>query len=383
MIAVYGKPALDIAEYRKLFPITEQSIYLNHAGTGPMSIPGQRAIEQCMEMYRRNAEFRSDEYFALVHEARAAVARFINASPGEISFTHNTSEGIYIALMNIPLEPDNEIIVMDEVFPAVRYVVDHNLPNISKKYVEFSGRDAVGAIRDNMNAGTRAVVVDYVQFLSGETLDLAALSRFTRENSLYLIVDGIQGIGAMEYDAAKQDVDFLSCGSAKWLFGPSGAGFLYVNKRNFPVLRTMHTGWLGADWSGFEDITLKPRLYPDARKYEMGTRNIIGIRALSANINILLQYGMENVFHRIETLKSVLRGFFEDSGYAIMTPKTGMQSGILSCRKGIDMKRMYDYLQEASIVVSLRNGYLRFSPHFYNTEEEVERVIDAINRYRA
>ena len=373
--------AKELEQYRKLFPITDTSIYFNHAGTGPLSIPAQKAIDHCLETYSGQAEFNIDEYFNLVREARAKVARFLNADPTEIAFTHNTSQGIYIALMNVPFEHGDEVIVMDEVFPAVRYIVEHNLPHLTKRYVKFSDRDAIEVLRNVVSTRSKAVVVDYVQFLSGETLDLAALSKFTRDRGIYLVVDGIQGIGAMEYDASSQDVDFLACGAAKWLFGPSGAGFLYVNRKVFPQIRTMHTGWLGAQWQGFEDISLEPPLFPDARKYELGTRNVIGIRALSANIDVLLQFGMRRVHERILVLKSRLRRSFEDSQYDILTPKQGLQSGIISCRQNIDMKGLHLFLQESSIIVSLRNGYLRFSPHFYNTEEEVDLVIDAINRH--
>ena len=370
----------ELAQYRGLFPITERSIYFNHAGTGPMSVPAQRAIQKCLDIYTKQAEYQIDEYFTLVHEARITVARFLNALPEEIAFTHNTSEGIYIALMNLPLEPGDEIIIMEEVFPAVRYVVDYNLPAISKKYVAFSGKDPVEVVRKNTDEKTRAVVVDSVQFLSGEVLDLAALGRHTKENGIYLIVDGIQGIGAMDYDVQQEEVDFMACGSAKWLFGPSGAGFLYVNKRNFGSMQTMHSGWLGADWPGFEDITLVPPLYPDARRFELGTRNIIGISTLCANINVLLEVNMKIVFEQIIRLKSRLRSFFRDSGYEILTPHCGLQSGILTCRRVGDMKALYRQLYEAGIVISLRNGYLRFSPHFYNTEEEVDEIIRLLGR---
>lgn len=375
------EPVPGLSHYRKLFPITQEAIYFNHAGTGPMSVPAQRAIQQCIDTYSRQAEFQIDEYFDLVKKARVNVARFINADPEEITFTHNTSEGIYISLINLPLEPGDEIIVMDEVFPAVRFIVDHNLPHIIKKYVAFSGRNAAEVLRENINAGSKAVVVDYVQFLSGETLDLAVLSSLAKEQGIYLVVDGIQGVGALEYDVRQQDVDFLACGAAKWLFGPSGAGFLYINKRIFDRIHAMHSGWLGAKWAGFEDITVEPPLYQDARKYELGTRNIMVIQALVANISILLQVGMNGVHKRIMSLKSRLRRFFEDSDYEIMTPKRGLQSGIITCRMGGDMKKLYMHLQESGIVVSVRNGFLRFSPHFYNTEEEVDQIIDALERY--
>lgn len=370
-----------IARFRKLFPITEECIYLNHAGTGPMSLPAREAVEHCIDTYARQAEFDLDDYFALLDEARTIVARLINASPEEITFTHNTSEGVYIALVNVSLEPGDTVLVMDEVFPAVRYIVDHNLPHIEKKYVSFSGRDPVDVVKRNNNGKVKAVIIDYVQFLSGEIIDLARLSAFVRACGMYLVVDGIQAIGAIECDMRKHDVDFLACGSAKWLFGPSGAGFLYVNRRNFSHLGSFHTGWLGAEWHDFEDCTMHPPLYGDARRFETGTRNIMGIKAFSSNVNILLQYGMGGVEERILRLKAMLRQSFEDLEYEILTPKLGLQSGIITARPAGNTRRVYDALQEEQVTISLRNGYLRFSPHFYNTEEEVDRVVDILRRY--
>ena len=371
----------DLSYFRSLFPITKDRAYFNHAGTGPMSVPAQRAVEQCIETYSRQAEFHIDDYFALVQKARTTVARFLNAEPQEIAFTHNTSEGVYITLINLGLQPGDRILVMNEVFPAVRYVVDHNFPRVEKKYVDFSGMDPVEVVQANLEKRPKALVIDYVQFLSGETIDLERLARITKECGIFLVVDGIQGIGALDYDARKMDVDFLACGAAKWLFGPSGAGFLYINERNFDRIQTQHTGWLGADWQCFEDITAHLPLYGDARKYEMGTRNILGIHALAANVDVLLQYGMRRVQERILRLKSRLRCLLENLGFDILTPGRGVQSGIISARCGDDMKNLYEHLTASNITVSLRNGYLRFSPHFYNTEEEVDQIIAAVDRY--
>jgi len=368
----------DLAYYRSLFPITKESIYFNHAGTGPMSIPAQQAIEKCVSTYAKQAEFEIDDYFGLIHDARRTVARLINADPEEIVFTHNTSEGIYIALVNLPLRPGDTVLIMDEVFPAVRYIVDYNLPYIDKKYAAFTDQNPIDVVRHHMHERLKAVVVDYVQFLSGETLDLIDLSRYTKEHGIYLVVDGIQGIGALPFDVRQQDVDFLACGAAKWLFGPSGAGFLYINKRTFNHIQTMHTGWLGAEWRGFQDCSVNPPLYKDARKYELGTRNVMGIQALSENINILLEFSLTRVHERIASLKSRLRRGLENSSFDIITPKQGLQSGILTARHRSDTERVFRELKKSRVVISLRNGCLRFSPHFYNTEEEVDQVISII-----
>jgi selenocysteine lyase/cysteine desulfurase len=343
-----------------------------------MSIPAQRAIEKCISTYAKQAEFDIDDYFGLIHDARTTVARLINADPEEIVFTHNTSEGIYIALVNLPLRPGDTVLIMDEVFPAVRYIVDYNLPYVDKQYAAFTDQNPVDVVRHHMHERLKAVVVDYVQFLSGETLDLATLSHYTKEQGIYLVVDGIQGIGVLPFDVRQQDVDFLACGAAKWLFGPSGAGFLYVNKRTFRHIQTMHTGWLGAEWRGFENCSVNPPLYKDARKYELGTRNVMGIQALSENINILLQFGKREVYERITSLKARLRGGLESSSFGIITPEQGIQSGILTARHRGDTEHVFRELRKSKVVFSLRNGCLRFSPHFYNTEEEVDRVIDII-----
>jgi len=340
-----------------------------------MSVPARKAIEECIAVYTRQAEFRTSDYFARVHAARKTVAQLIRAKPEEIAFTHNTSEGIYIALINLPLTQRAKVLVMDEVFPAVRYVVDYNLPYLEKKYIPFRGRDAVEAIKGHLDKRVKAVVVDHVQYLSGEMIDLKSLSAFLKNRGIYLIVDGIQAIGAVDFSVSDTEIDFLACGGAKWLFGPSGTGFLYVNRRNFGRLRRFHTGWLGAEWSSFENCDQKPSLYDDARMFEQGTRNIIGISAFSENVKILLKYGLADIERKILDLVAELRRGFRDLNLEIITPEHGLRSGIITTRPSKDAKALYSRLADESIITSLRSNCLRFSPHFYNTQEEVEQIL--------
>jgi selenocysteine lyase/cysteine desulfurase len=159
-------------------------------------------------------------------------------------------------------------------------------------------------------------------------------------------------------------VDFLACGAGKWLFGPTGAGFLYVNKRHFRILKGLHAGWLGAQWSGFNDCQISPPLYRDARMFELGSRNIVGISALVENINILLNYGVKNVQEKILSLKNEMRKRF---------------IAMDTVRPPQDAKAIFDRLCRAKIIVSLRSNCLRFSPHFYNTREEIEEIFDVLS----
>ncbi len=368
-----------IEKIRALFPITEEVIYLNHAGTGPMSVPARDAIRECVDVYSRQAEFDLDEYFERVRSKRAILANLIGADPEEITLTHNTSEGIFIALINLPLQPGDKILVMDEVFPAVRYVVDYNLPHLEKKYIPFSGRDPIEVLMQHLDSKVKAVVVDYVQYLSGEMVDLKRLNRFLREKNIFLVVDGIQAIGAVNVNMRETEVDFLACGAGKWLFSPGGAGFLFVNKRTFGSLRGFHTGWLGAEWQNFDDCEAKPAVYKDARRFELGTRNVIGISALSENVKILLEYGLNKVAARIQSLKTILHHRFKELQYEIITPDYGPQSGIITVRPN-NVRSLYNLLKANRVTISLRSNCLRFSPHFYNTEEEVAKIFEILKR---
>ncbi len=372
----------DLTPIRELFPITKEFIYFNHAGTGPLSMPARRAMEECMAIFTAHAELPVDEYFAKVKEWRATVANMINAKIQDITFVHNTSEALYIALVNVPLECGDKVLVMEESFPAIRYIVENNLPGVEKIFVPFLNKDPVQVLKDNLDDRLKVVVLELAHYLTGEMFDLEPLVKFLRERNIFLIVDGIQVVGALDLDISTMGVDFLACGAGKWLFGPTGAGFLYVNSEHARRLKGTHVGWLGAQWSGFEDCRISPPLYPDARMFELGSRNIIGISALVENIRILLDYGMANVQKRIISLKHDMREMFQTLGYEILTPDKPPQSGILTVRPPGDAQELYQRLKKENVIISLRSGALRFSPHFYNTKDEVARIFQILKRTR-
>ncbi|MGB3341551.1 MAG: aminotransferase class V-fold PLP-dependent enzyme [bacterium] len=364
----------DLTPIRELFPITKEFVYFNHAGTGPLSTPAREVMEECMAIFTAHAELPVDEYFAKVKEWRMTVANLMNVKPQEITFVHNTSEALYIALMNVPLERGDKVLVMEEAFPAIRYIVKNNLPGIEKIFVPFLNNDPVEVVRDNLDDKLKVVVLELAHYLTGEMFNIEPLAKFLRERNIFLIVDGIQVVGALNLDISTMGVDFLACGAGKWLFGPTGAGFLYVNRKHISKLKGTHVGWLGAQWRGFEDCQISPPLYPDARMFELGSRNIIGLSALAENINILLKYGMANVQKSIMSLKDDMRQKFGGLGYEILTPIRPPQSGILTVRPPGNAQEIFRRLKNENIIVSLRSGALRFSPHFYNTKNEIERI---------
>lgn len=363
---------------RSLFPVTRFHIYFNHASNGPLSLPARKALVADLELYSRQADYDLPEYFTRLDRARNAVAGLVNADPEEIAFTPSTSYGLYIALRNLSLGRGDQVLVMDEVFPTVRCCVDQNFPDVDRRYVKFGGEDPVGVVRRHLTRKTRAVVVDWVNFFTGEVLDLDRLGKYLAARNLKFLVDGMQGLGALKIDVRKTPVDFLAGGGNKWLFSTQGIGYVYVNRKNFRTLKKTPTGWLGLDWPNFESYKKMPPIRNDARRFEMGTRNALGAHALTINIGILKKFGWDRVETKIQAVKSVLRSGLSNLGYEILTPADGRQSGILTARPKADPATVHKRLTANGVVLSLRNQALRFSPHFYNNQAEVEKIIAII-----
>jgi len=360
---------------RSLFPVTRLHIYFNHASNGPLSLPARKALVADLELYSRQADYDLPEYFARLDRARNAVAGLLGADPEEIAFTSSTSYGLYIALRNLSLERGDRVLVMDEVFPTVRCCVDQNYPHVERKYVRFGGEDPVAVVRKHLTRKTRAVIVDWVNFFTGEVLDLDRLGKYLAARHVKFVVDGMQGLGALRIDVRKTPVDFLTGGGNKWLFSTQGIGYVYVNRKNFRTLKKTPTGWLGLDWPNFESFKKMPGIRNDARRFEMGTRNALGAHALTINIGILKAFGWDRVEVKIQAVKSLLRRGLAGLGYEILTPADGRQSGIITARPKADPAALYKRLTAHRVVLSLRNGALRFSPHFYNNQAEARKII--------
>ena len=229
------------------------------------------------------------------------------------------------------------------------------------------------------DARTRIVAISAVQFWSGFRADLAALAERLGGRDVLLVVDGIQGVGALEFDLTRVSVDFLSAGAQKWLLGPIGIGFAYVSTRMQERMRpiTIGTDSVVRDGEYFDyDLTFRP----DARRYEEAAPNYPGILGLGAAANLLLRAGKQQVESTILRLADRLREELPGRGYTLVfSPSKLERSGIVSFRHPrMVPAELHQRLRDAGVVVSLRADFLRASPHFYNTDEDISRLLDAL-----
>jgi selenocysteine lyase/cysteine desulfurase len=331
-----------------------------------------------MEIYlAHRANWRETaRYENVSDELREVLAQLVNATPQEIAFAQNTSEGLNIVANAVPLQPGDNVVFCDMEFPSNVYP----WMNLERRGIEArciphdSGGLTVQALDAHADAQTRVVAVSSVEFLTGFRSDLLALGAWCREHGAYFVVDGIQSLGVLPMDVQAYHIDFLSCGGPKWLMGPAGQGFMYVRRDRLDDLRPPFAGCISvAGWEAWRDYNLT--FLPDASRFELGCGNLVGQIGLLAAVRFLLDVGIEAVERWTLHLTDLLIQDLMQRGYDIAS-NLGPEhrSAIISFRVPGELDQAYEELIAADIVISKREDLIRVSPHCYNTEKEVLRV---------
>jgi selenocysteine lyase/cysteine desulfurase len=227
----------------------------------------------------------------------------------------------------------------------------------------------------------RAVAVSWVGFASGYRVNLEVLGRECRSRGIFLAVDGIQGLGALELDLGHLNVDIFANGCQKWLLSPWGTGFVYVRRELITTLTPVNVGWLA--FKGSEDFNNLTRydaaLRDDARRFEVGTHGLQDFAALNASVSLFLELGPRAVAAHIARLASIASEWAATcSGLTLLSPSDADQrAGIVSI--GMDnAAAVADYLRSRQVAFSLREGAIRIAVHLFNTESELRRVFGLI-----
>jgi selenocysteine lyase/cysteine desulfurase len=330
----------------------------------------------------------SEEPFDLVHwerlrgQVRGRIAELLSVGPESIAFTKNTTSGLGLVAAGLDWEPGDNIVGVDREFPANIYP----WMGLKRKGVELrlyrpaQGRIDVKALARLCDRRTRVLAISAVQFWSGFRADLAALSTALKGGDVLLVVDAIQAAGAMRLDLSRLAVDFLCAGAQKWLLGPIGVGFACVGPRMLERLNpvTIGTDSVVRDEEYFEyDLTLKP----DARRFEEAAPNYPGILGMGAAVNLLLRAGSSAVEETVLRLADRLREELPRRGYELVCKPLlpSERSGIVSFRHPRTVPaEVQTRVREAGVIVSLRSDFLRASPHYYNSDQDLDRLLEAL-----
>lgn len=397
----------DWGEIRSQYPALQAKTYLDTACKGLPAAPVLDAVRSYLcevaDCPGVNGTEDTVRLFEDLGMARAEVARLLNCDPSCIALVESTTHGLQIAANCIGLVEGDNVVIDDLEFMGVLipwYWIARSRGIELRKVEHRNGLLCPEDFVERMDERTRAVVLSSVQESNGFRADLGEMARICAERGAYLVVDAIQQVGVCALDVRRDPVDFLAAGGHKWLGSPFGTGFLYIRKELLGRVRPVNRGYMSVRKppGGWDDCLSDPERSPfmeyefvdDASKFEIGgTANFVGARALAASVRFLNGIGIANIESRIRRLTDILMGGLRELGMCVVTPtEPERRAGIVTfrspSRSPAEDRRIFRALCENRIATSLRFtsgiGGIRCAVHFYNDEEDIERLLEVVRR---
>jgi cysteine desulfurase/selenocysteine lyase len=367
---------------RRLFPITRRYSYLNHCAIGPTSDPVVSAVSRFEHARQRLGSLGYPQWEEDIARVRTTVANFIGARPTEIAFTKNTPEGISLVASGIRWRDGDKVVTSSVEYHAnVRPWL--NLKDRGVK-VEFVAPDQAGRIPaerllEAIDDRTRVVGISWVQFHNGYRADLKLLGTECRQRGVRLVVDAIQGVGALALDVRDSKVDYLAFSGHKWMLGPLGVGVLYVRDELLDELSLSEIGQRSVE-RGESLIDYSLPLKQSAERFESGILPTGLLLGLEAAIGVHALVGAPTVEDRIFVLADRLIDGATSAGYEHLGPAgRSERSGIVTIRgRKLSSEEVVQRLLDAQVVASVREGAIRFGVHICNVESDVDKAIDVL-----
>ena len=365
------------ARYADQFPVRKRLIYLNHAAVAPLP---RRAAEAMQQFAADALEFGSlhyDRWLETYEGLRSAAARLMGADRNEIALVKNTSEGICTVANGLDWRPGDKVVAFREEFPS-NYYPWKRLEQTGVRVEWLSYLDPLERIEQACR-GAKLLAISFVQYLGGYRADLQAIGEICHRSGCIFLVDAIQGLGAFPLDVRKARIHALAADGHKWMLGPEGCAILFISQEVQDLVRPMEFGWTTV--AGYNDYASRDMsLRQDAGRYECGSLNTIGCYGLRASIEFLLEIGLGVISPVVQNLGDRVAEGVQTKGYEVLGSRTSANgAGIVSFRKdGMDSAHIVEKLKAAGVIAAPRQGWVRVSPHFYISPEEIDRMVAAL-----
>jgi selenocysteine lyase/cysteine desulfurase len=378
------------AQWRQQMPITRQWAYLDHAAVGPLPAVAAGAIHEFADQASSQGDTVWPQWAARVEKLRKNAAILVGADPGEICMVPNTSTGINLVAEGWPWQKGDNVVIPEGEFPSNLFPwINQQSRGVELRTVprrSESGRGEQVCIDDLMShvdESTRMIAVSWVGYASGFRIDVDELVQRAHEKNVLVFLDAIQGLGIYPLDLAQTPVDFLAADGHKWLLGPEGAGITMIRGEHLDKLRCGNVGW-GSVKNSYNYNAPEFNLRDTAARFEPGSANMVGIAALSANLELFLtirkQLGESAISDRIIDLANYLHQQLAILGITSRLPSERKhQSGIVTFEvPGNDPAEVRQKALDKQIVVSCRGGGIRASIHAYNDKTDLDRLVDVV-----
>ena len=374
-------------QLREQMPVAQKWAYFDHAAVGPISQPAADAVARWSDVALLEGDTQWPTWNASLEATRAQAGDMVNAHTDEIALVPSTTAGVNIVAEGMPWQSGDNVVIAANEFPTNQYP----WLNLQSRGVEVrcfepseDGAIAPDSVAELCDRRTRIVSLSWVGFASGYRLNPKLFAEVAHDAGALFFLDAIQGLGVFPLDVRESGVDFFAADGHKWMLGPEGAGLFYLKKQHLDLLRPTGLGWNSvARRHDFNHIELKLR--DRAARFEGGSHNMVGFHALGASLKLFADCGLssrgsplaEAVLHIATHAADQLR----EIGAQLTRPRDETcQSGIICFAKpGQDPQQLREKCLAAGVALACRDGRLRISPHAYNNEEDVARLIDVLS----
>lgn len=368
----------------KDFPSSKNFTYLNTANVGLMLNKAEKEINDWVKDLATNGsnnfnEIAEEDVFSSLHNS---AAKLLNASPSDIAAGSSATELLSSLAWAIMPSKDQNIVSTNIVFPSTVYPwmrvassTESEIRLVKEKNNFISSQDIIDLIDNN----TSVVCISHVEYSNGQVFDLGLLSKAAHKHNALLIVDATQSAGAIPIDVKQTPIDAIVCGAYKWLCGPFGAAFMYVTPE---LSEKLEPGLVGfRSHKKMWELDASRIVYPhSAKKFEFSTMAFGCALGLSKSINFLNKVGVNNIFKYNRELADILIDKLRSQSACITSPLDNSRSSIITAYyKDKDSNKIIEHLKNRNVYVSKRGKAIRFSPHLYNTIDDIDNAVEQID----
>jgi len=382
---------MDIKGVRSSIPALNGRIFLNHAAVSPMPIKAAESMKNFLNdkvRARLTYNVNLEHWMEKARDSKRFFSRLIGATEDEIALIPNTTFGLNLIAHMLPYKPGSNVVTntLEYTSNVIAWLKLRELGVEVRIIRDVNGRISLEGFEKNVDERTVAVAVGQVGWFNGFRHNLKAISEFAHDRGAFLVVDGIQAVGNMKIDVVRDGIDFLACGSYKWLMGPQNAGFLYIKKDLIDELNPPFLGENSIDpgmvkRSIYERFDLFDLKYSKGiGKYEVVHIDDVAYVGASESMHLILDFGIERVEERIKRIDEYLVEGLLERGLELQTPVGEGEYHAIINFKVKDADKVMEFLSRSNIVVSKRVGGIRVSPHFYNTEEEIDIFLNILEK---
>jgi cysteine desulfurase / selenocysteine lyase len=370
-------------ELRAVFPLAERLVYLNHAAVSPIPTTTINAVEAQLHDVAHWGTLNYRSWLSVKEGARQLLSQLLGAKPEQVAFMRNTSDSLSTVANGLKWKDGDNIVTFRHEFPSNIYPwlrLQKTLGVEVRMCEELNGRVDLEELCGLVDRNTRVIAISHVQFASGFRADLHRLGKVAREYDALLVADVIQSLGVIPVEVEPEFVDVAAGACHKWLLTPEGVGYLYLSDRARARIEPTLVGWVSVpqaeDYENFDQSWNKGAL-----AWETGTGPNSLIHGLKASLELLTKFDTAAVALYLEELTDYLCEKIDSQNYEIVSSRAKGEKSQIVCikhRHGLSPMSIYKHLVEKNIITAPRGARLRIAPHFYNTTDDIDRLLEAL-----